>query len=179
MKKFLFLLPLILFLAITSTAISALKEQNQSKFSDKVIKGKNLKLPAFSLSDLLNQGSNFTEADLIKNNSEKLIILNFFASWCVSCVAEHENLINFQKNPNIEIYGIAWFDAPENTKKYLAENGNPYSKVGMDVGGKLAKKLGVTGTPESFVIKNGVVILHHIGPVGDEFLTQIYKKRYQ
>lgn len=78
------------------------------------------------------------------------VVLNIFASWCESCIAEHALLLELSKHA--EIIGIGWKDQPEKLAKWLAARGNPYRAVGVDSNGATTVALGLSGVPETFVI---------------------------
>lgn len=65
----------------------------------------------------------------------------------------------------VVIYGVNYKDTPEAAAKFLAEMGNPYSKIGADAG-PMALDWGVYGVPETYVINGqGVVVLRLAGPI--------------
>lgn len=98
------------------------------------------------------------------DDSRRSYILNIFASWCSTCHIEHEMLLNLARRGDIEIYGIAWNDTPDDVMEYLEENGNPYSAVGLDNQNIVKKALGVDGVPETFVIdKDGYIFFKEEG----------------
>ena len=84
------------------------------------------------------------------------ILLNFFASWCVPCIAEADTLLALQKG-GVEIFGIAYKDQPEATQAFLARNGNPYRIVAAD-SGSVAIDFGLYGVPETYAIDKGGII---------------------
>ena len=96
----------------------------------------------------------------------KLTLVNFFASWCVSCRDEHPFFMKLSRESAIRIVGIAYKDKPENTLAWLEELGNPYSRIGMDRKGRVAIDFGVYGIPESFIVNgSGRIIYKWIGPL--------------
>ena len=105
--------------------------------------------------------------ETLKNG--KPLLVNFFASWCVPCRAEHENLMLLASEAGLPIVGIAYKDPPEKSKRFLDDLGNPFSLTAMDQDGRAAIDWGVTGVPESFLIDgNGIIRYRHWGPiVGD------------
>ena len=126
-------------------------------------------LPDFSLSDLSNQKDYFSKKDLIGKYS----VINIFASWCVTCQAEHEILMRL-KQEGIDIYGIAWRDINENTKKYLEENGNPFVKIASDNKGLFGKIIGIKAVPETLIIdKEGRVVMRYQGNLQDFSIDEI------
>lgn len=107
-------------------------------------------------------------------------LLNVWASWCVSCVAEHPLLENFVQH-NINIVGLNYKDQPSNAVHWLARHGDPYYVSAVDVYGSTGLDWGVYGVPETFLIDQQGVIRHkHIGPlsksdIDDTILPQIWK----
>ncbi len=127
------------------------------------------KIPEFSLK-ILNSSEQLSHKTL---SSDKFALLNFFASWCTSCIAENADLLDLGKNNKINIYGIAWHDDEKTLTKWLNKNGNPYKKVAIDNEGSLEINLGLTGVPETFLVKNGKeVIFHQKGPLTPEIINQ-------
>ncbi len=102
-------------------------------------------------------------------------ILNVFASWCVSCRAEHSVITRLIKQSNINVVGLNYKDPEVDAKRWLAQFGNPYFSVAVDIEGRTGIDWGVYGVPETFVIdKKGIIRLKHIGPVtDDDLLTEL------
>ena len=72
----------------------------------------------------------------------------------------------------VPIYGINFKDQTQNAEKFLAEMGNPYAKLGADVG-RMAINWGVVAVPETFVIDgNGVVLYRAWGPITEDVLNK-------
>ena len=129
----------------------------------------NKDLPLFSTTNLYNNGENLS----LKNLKDKYILINFFASWCAPCKVEHHLFFELKKDqPELFILGIAHKDEPKDSKKYLNENGNPYSFVGLDQDGKIALEFGVFGLPETFIINNkGKIIFKQTGLLTKEIIN--------
>ncbi|MEZ5946912.1 MAG: DsbE family thiol:disulfide interchange protein [Hyphomonas sp.] len=99
----------------------------------------------------------------------KVSLVNVFGSWCVSCVAEHPELMNISSSGRIDVYGVDWRDTAFKGRTWLERYGNPYTKVGLDADSRLAIDLGVSGAPESFLIDaDGRIRYKHIGPITPE-----------
>jgi cytochrome c biogenesis protein CcmG/thiol:disulfide interchange protein DsbE len=104
----------------------------------------------------------------------KVVLVNFWASWCEPCRAEHPVLDALQKE-GVVIYGVNYKDTPDAAGKFLAEMGNPYAKIGADAG-PMALDWGVYGVPETYVINGqGVVILRLAGPITAENLDSLVR----
>ena len=102
----------------------------------------------------------------------KVSIMNIWASWCVSCQAEHEVLLKM-KQQNLPLYGLNSGDKPELAEAYLKKMGNPFVKVFADPKRELAIMLGATGMPETYVIgKDGIIYYHYRGNLTDDILTK-------
>jgi cytochrome c biogenesis protein CcmG, thiol:disulfide interchange protein DsbE len=94
------------------------------------------------------------------------VLVNFFASWCTPCRAEHPYLKQLANEYNLPIIGIAWRDSAANITQMLKENGNPYRYAGIDMLDASAYGYGVEGLPESFLIDaKGMVVATHRGPL--------------
>jgi cytochrome c biogenesis protein CcmG, thiol:disulfide interchange protein DsbE len=92
-------------------------------------------------------------------------LVNFFASWCVPCAAEHPVLQDIAARKTVRVIGIAYKDKTDATAAWLAERGNPYDALGHD-DGKYAIEWGVTGVPETFLVAaDGTVLRRHAGPL--------------
>ena len=77
-----------------------------------------------------------------------------------------EEGLNEKEIPELYILGFSHKDDLNDSKKYLEEEGNPYSFVGIDRDGKIAFDFGVFGLPETFIInKDGEIIYKHTGPL--------------
>jgi cytochrome c biogenesis protein CcmG/thiol:disulfide interchange protein DsbE len=104
----------------------------------------------------------------------KVVMLNFWASWCLECGLEHENLLalneRFGRDPNFVMLGINYQDKEDDALDYLRRRGSNFAHV-RDVKGAIAFDYGVYGVPETFVLdRQGVIRCKTIGPIiGDVF----------
>lgn len=104
----------------------------------------------------------------------RVAVLNIFASWCESCVVEHEALMRLAKTGKVAIYGLAWKDKAVNVSPWLTAHGNPYQLIGIDEYGSATIPLALTGVPETFVIdKNNVIRYHKGSPLTDDDVNTI------
>lgn len=95
------------------------------------------------------------------------VILNFWASWCVSCREEAQELQKFWMlhDKDVLVVGIAIQDEKDAAQKFANYFGKTYA-LGLDVDGKAAIDYGVSGVPETFLIDRQGIIRHkEIGPV--------------
>ena len=106
--------------------------------------------------------------------SGKPTIVNFFASWCTPCLAEHPLFTRLKEREGATIVGIAWKDKPEATRAWLARLGDPFKHLLFDPDGKLALDWGLSGVPETYLIDGqGIVRLHFRGPLTERDLATI------
>ena len=111
-----------------------------------------------------------------------VVVLNFWASWCLACRGEHPALLTVGQmyaKTDVRFYGVLYNDSPENGKRWLAEMGmTPYPSL-TDPGERTAIDYGLYGVPETFIIgPDGRVAYKQTGPVSDSLLIlQIEKLR--
>ena len=105
-------------------------------------------------------------------NLPKFKIVNFFASWCAPCKAEHPLFFEIkEKYPNLFILGIDMQDTNKDALSFLNKDGNPYDYVGVDKFGFVAVEFGVIGLPETFLVnKAGKIIYKYLGPLTKEII---------
>lgn len=104
------------------------------------------------------------------------VVLNFWASWCVSCREEaREFEAYWQKNKNSKILmvGVAIQDSLGEAKGFASEFGKTYPLI-LDDLGRAAIDYGVTGVPETFIIdKNAKIVFKETGPMSYTKLTEV------
>jgi cytochrome c biogenesis protein CcmG/thiol:disulfide interchange protein DsbE len=73
----------------------------------------------------------------------------------------------------VPIHGLNYKDRPEDAAKWLDDLGDPYSRTGADLDGRVGIEWGVYGVPETFVIsRDGTIAYKHIGPVSAKDLEE-------
>lgn len=104
----------------------------------------------------------------------KVTLLNVFASWCESCIAEHALLMDLAKSGQVEILGLGWRDKPEKLRDWLKVRGNPYRQAGVDEHGKTTMALGLSGVPETFVFdKQGRIAYNAKAPLTEDEVNNV------
>jgi cytochrome c biogenesis protein CcmG/thiol:disulfide interchange protein DsbE len=97
----------------------------------------------------------------------KPAVVNFWATWCEPCKAEHGVLRDAAKlfGQNVNFVGIVYEDEPEKIQGFLAEHGSGYPTL-VDEAGKTAISYGVYGVPETFFLDpGGKIVAKHAGPL--------------
>lgn len=73
----------------------------------------------------------------------------------------------------VPIHGLNYKDRPEDAQKWLDELGDPYTRTGADLDGRVGIDWGVYGVPETFVIDGrGTIAYKHIGPLTPKILDE-------
>lgn len=176
MKKFLPFLTLIFLVSLVAIATYNLNKKQEISTTESgggadihFVRTK-INLPDFSLPDLFDEEKNFSKKDL----ASKYSMINFFASWCTTCRAEHEILMRLHDEKIIDIYGIAWRDFDDKTKSYLSKNGNPFKKTASDSRGLFTKIAGIQAIPETWIVdKNGNVVMRFRGNLQEFSIGEI------
>lgn len=166
MKRLLYALPVIAFAAVVAAFFLGL-DRDPTKLPSMLI-GK--PLPQFSLPGVGARTPGLSSRDL----RGRPMLLNVFASWCVSCRVEHPLLLALHAD-GVPIVGLDWKDDAAAGALYLHDNGDPYAKSGNDKSGRTGIDLGVSGVPETFVVdREGRVRFKQIGPITqDDWKTTI------
>lgn len=169
MRKYLSYLPLIillLFIIIISAATTKLNQkQNLS-----TINNDSLPIEDFEIKNLYPGKVNLRQEDLIGHYS----IINFFASWCTGCAAEHDFLMSLKSEGKFKIYGVAWRDFDQKTKEFINNYGNPYNLILKDTKGEFGQRFNIKAIPESlFIDPKGRIIIHHQGVLNEAVINQI------
>ncbi|HZV91971.1 MAG TPA: DsbE family thiol:disulfide interchange protein [Caldimonas sp.] len=164
MKRLWFLIPLAAFFALAAILARGLRLDPHEVPSPLI----NKPAPNFALTRLDDAHQTIRLDDM----RGKVWMLNVWASWCVSCRAEHPLLVAFSKKHLVPIYGLDYKDQRADATGWLTRLGNPYDVSLFDGEGRVGIDFGVYGVPETFIIdRDGVIRLKHIGPLTEEALT--------
>lgn len=98
----------------------------------------------------------------------QVVVINFWASWCVECYKEAELLEQAwqdYKDQGVVFIGVDYLDTEKEALKYMQKYGITYPS-GPDIGTKISRDYGITGVPETFFIdKDGNIAHVQIGPI--------------
>lgn len=169
-RNLLILLPLLVVAAMAAVFLVMLARGKT--FLPSALIGK--PVPAFALPALPGKPG-LSDADL---KAGKISLVNFFASWCPDCHVEHPYLVELSKDAglaaqNVQLVGVAQKDAPENTRRFLGNGGDPYKAIGMDSAGRVSIDFGVYGIPETFLVgPDGTILAKHVGAMTPQVFAQ-------
>lgn len=109
--------------------------------------------------------------EMLREPGVKLV--NFWASWCPPCRAEHPTLMDLSRQ--LPVYGINLKDPEVNALAFLDQDGDPFGAIATDPNGRGAIDWGVTAPPETFIIDGeGKVLFRYVGPL----LREDYTNRF-
>ena len=97
-----------------------------------------------------------------------MLLVNFWASWCIPCESEAEILQQaweyYQPEGKVLFLGVDYVDTEPEAKASLAKYNVTYPN-GPDLGTKISQEFRIQGVPETYIVdKTGKVVFIQIGP---------------
>lgn len=159
-------IPPVVFVAVAGLFYGGMYRENPSELPSTFVGREAPAVPAAALEGY----PALTDADL---RTGAVTVVNFWASWCPPCRAEHPVLKKMAAD-GVRVVGINMRDDAAKAAEYLAEEGNPFLGIGFDPKGTTVVDWGVTAPPETFIVKgDGTVAFRFIGPlVGTDYETR-------
>jgi cytochrome c biogenesis protein CcmG, thiol:disulfide interchange protein DsbE len=106
----------------------------------------------------------------------QVVVLNFFASWCLECRVEHQLLsavASSYAGRGAHFFGVLYDDVPTNGLQWIADMGGQQYPALVDPHERTAIDYGLYGVPETFFItRDGRVAYKQIGPIPESVLLQ-------
>jgi len=159
-RRLLFMLPLAIFGLVAAYFVAGLDPDRDPSAVPSALIAR--PVPSFTLDALSPGGAPMTNADL----QGRVMLVNFFASWCVPCRAEHPMLEALAREYDLPIVGIVYKDEPAAIRRWLDDLGSPYIDVLVDPDSRTALDFGVYGVPETYVIDTaGRIRFRYAGPL--------------
>jgi cytochrome c biogenesis protein CcmG/thiol:disulfide interchange protein DsbE len=118
--------------------------------------------PSFDLRSL--DGDSVTLAGL----AGRPVVLNFWATWCQPCIAEHPVLVASARRyaDRVHFVGVIYQDEADLIRRFTERRGS-WGPSLVDPASEVALRYGVYGAPETFFIDGeGVVRRKVTGPMG-------------
>ncbi len=168
-RRLLYLVPAIVFGVIAGYFLWGLDPERDPRYIPSPMIDQ--PVPEFELAAIEGmEGPGLKTADL---TAGQVTLVNFFASWCLPCLAEHPILIELVERDGVRLVGINYKNEPEEARAWLAALGNPYAQIGAATTGRVGIEWGVYGLPETFVIdKQGRIRYRHVGPIDARVLER-------
>jgi cytochrome c biogenesis protein CcmG/thiol:disulfide interchange protein DsbE len=129
-------------------------------------------LPVIAMEGPTADGSELT-GDTIRLSEQRgnIVVLNFFASWCVPCRVEHRALQRVAvryADQDVKFFGVVYNDDPPAIRQYVRQLGGQVYPALMDHGQRVAIDYGLVGVPESFFIEPDGTVRRKVFSVLDE-----------
>lgn len=107
---------------------------------------------------------------------DTVIVVNFFASWCMPCRVEHPALSAIARqyaDKPVRFFGVLYNDTEGNGRRWIdMMGGQPYPAL-SDPGARTAIDFGVYGVPETFFVgRDGTVASKFTGPLTEAILMK-------
>ena len=106
----------------------------------------------------------------------QVVIVNFWASWCLACRDEHVTLSQTARsyaNQQAHFLGVLYNDRPAAGLRWIADMGGQSYPSLLDERSRTAIDYGLSGVPETFIIdRGGRIAYKHMGPISDRLLRR-------
>ena len=158
MKKLLFVLAMVGLLCIV-----ACNKKESGSSAKPVVPAENQPAPDVQVSNL--NGSSLKLSDL----KGKVVMLNFWATWCPPCREEIPSFISLSKkmeNRPFQLVAVSIDEGGKPAVESFFQTSGFNLPAYTDPDNKAAKTYGITGVPETFIInKSGIIVKKVIGPL--------------
>ena len=185
--KTIFALMIFCFIAVSSCDNSTAQQKNQQlkkTGNNKPLNANSMVAPDFSLADL--DGNTIT----LQQMKGKVVLLNFWGTWCGPCRKEIPDFINLSKKykkDGLEIVGITLTSGPPENIKAFADKWGINYKLLTDIKGNETQTITalygqatgkrITGIPTTFIIdREGVIQKRYVGPRSEAIFYNDLKK---
>ena len=129
-------------------------------------------IPELTLPHLHDASQFVTREDLLGH----VLLVNFWASWCLPCREEHPLLLQLAESGSVSIIGVNYRDKREDALRWLSFYQNPYTLIGWDNEGEVSGKLGIDVIPVTLLVdRQGLIRLRHVGPMTDKTWKQSFQ----
>jgi cytochrome c biogenesis protein CcmG/thiol:disulfide interchange protein DsbE len=90
----------------------------------------------------------------LSDQQGKIVIVNFWASWCIPCRNEApilQTIWEQYRNRGVVVVGVAYTDTESGAREFIQQYGQTYPN-GLDIGTRISDQYNITGVPETFII---------------------------
>lgn len=164
MGRWLMVLPPVIFAALALTFYVGMRTTDPSALPSALIGQQAPTLPPDAVAGTEALGT-LTEGEVT--------LVNFWASWCPPCRAEHPNLLALEAD-GMRIVGVNFRDDAGNAAQYLVDDDNPFAATSIDPTGRASLDWGVAAPPETFIVAaDRTILFRYVGPlVGSQYEQQ-------
>ena len=132
-------------------------------------------MPVFLLNEVMGEGQ-VSSADF----KGKVLLINFWATWCGPCVAEYPDLQKLHVDLKKKGFSVIGFSADKNhgaVRRFLEQNGHTYPMAVMSGGSLMRDFKAGTGLPVTFLVnRQGNIVEKYLGPRSyEKFRSEIEK----
>ncbi len=125
-------------------------------------------IPEFSLTFFSGYEYNGQSAIQLSDLSGKVVLVNFWASWCKPCEQEAASLEGawnyYQPGGNVVFIGVDYVDTEPAARVFMKKFGNTYPN-GADLGTRISQTFRIKGVPETYILDStGILKYVKIGP---------------
>ena len=161
------LLPLILFVLLGILLAVGLSIADKKTIIPSPLIGR--PVPDFNLPALRDPERQISHTDLLGEP----YLINFWGSWCPTCVYEHPVIKDLARDGNLRIVGLNFRDEPEDAIDWLQRHGDPYDEIIVDFDGRTSINFGVYAAPESFLVDpKGTIVFKQTGALTPEIISE-------
>jgi cytochrome c biogenesis protein CcmG/thiol:disulfide interchange protein DsbE len=159
------LVPLVAFLMLIGLLMVGLKSADKKTELPSPLIGK--PAPAFNLPLLASPGEEMSKDSFLG----QFYLVNFWASWCVTCRVEHPVITKLAESNVLTVVGLNFRDEPGDANAWLAQFGDPYDVILTDFDGRTSIDFGVYAAPESFLVDpSGTIVFKQLGAMTNEVI---------
>lgn len=117
--------------------------------------------------------------DLAEHRGE-YVVVNFFATWCVPCIREHPELVEFERRHrdagDASVVSVVFDSRPDQVRDFFADNGGEWPVV-LDPAGRTSLEYGVARVPESYLLApDGTVLVKIEGGITVDALEDLLEQ---
>jgi cytochrome c biogenesis protein CcmG, thiol:disulfide interchange protein DsbE len=128
-------------------------------------------LPSVKLKSV--SGKEVSLASLANDCKDTLLVVSFWATWCIPCITELENIneeyLEKQAIKPFKFIGVSIDDSrtAQRVKPFIKGKGWKFDVL-LDINSELKRAINVTDVPHVIIIKNGKIVYRHTGYIAGE-----------